>query len=79
MVDNVQINVRNVSVRLEDTLSYPDTPWAIGLTLAELSMNTSSSNWVPKFVVGEDLMRKSLKIKDLALFLNYGPEEKILF
>lgn len=30
-------------------------------------------------MVGDDLMRKSLKIKDLALFLNYGPEDKILF
>ena len=79
VVDNVQINVRNVYVRLEDTLSYPDTPWAIGLQLAELSMTTSNSNWSPQFVVGDDLMRKSLKIKDLALFLNYGPEDKILF
>lgn len=52
VVDNVQINVHNVYVRLEDTLSYPDTPWAMGLTLAELSVNTSNSSWLPRFVVG---------------------------
>ena len=45
VIDNVQINVKNVYVRLEDTLSYPQTPWAMGLILGELNLCTNNSKW----------------------------------
>ena len=74
VIDNVQISVKNVYLRLEDTLSYPQTPWAMGLILGELNLCTNNSKWMPEFVFDSDFTRKSLKVKDLALFVNHGSE-----
>ncbi len=79
VIDNVQIKLRNLYVRVEDTLSYPDTPWAMGVMLKELDIATNNSNWKPEFVVDQELTRKSLRLTDLALFLSYGSEEEVLF
>lgn len=43
VIDNVQINIKNLYIRLEDTLSYPDTPWAMGLILGELDICTNNA------------------------------------
>lgn len=50
IIDNVQIQVKNVHIRYEDKLSDPGHPFAAGLTLQELSAVSTDENWRPTFI-----------------------------
>lgn len=50
IIDNVQIQVKNVHIRYEDALSDPGHPFAAGLTLQELSAVSTDENWRPTFI-----------------------------
>ncbi|KAF2739591.1 vacuolar protein sorting-associated protein 13 [Polyplosphaeria fusca] len=52
IVDNVQVSVKNVHIRYEDSISDPGHPFAIGLTLSELSAVSTDENWKPTFIQG---------------------------
>ena len=50
IIDNVQIQVKNVHIRYEDALSDPGHPFAAGITLQELSAVSTNENWQPTFI-----------------------------
>ncbi len=50
IIDNVQIQVKNVHIRCEDALSDPGHPFAAGITLQELSAVSTDENWRPTFI-----------------------------
>ncbi|KAB2579544.1 putative vacuolar protein sorting-associated protein vps13 protein [Lasiodiplodia theobromae] len=50
IVDNVQVSVKNVHIRYEDSLSDPGHPFALGITLDELSAVSTDENWKPTFI-----------------------------
>lgn len=50
IIDNVQIQVKNVHIRYEDAVSDPGHPFAVGLTLQELSAVSTDENWRPTWV-----------------------------
>jgi len=52
IIDNVQIQVKNVHIRYEDALSNPGHPFAAGITLQELSAVSTDENWKPTWVQG---------------------------
>ncbi|GJN91455.1 hypothetical protein Rhopal_004478-T1 [Rhodotorula paludigena] len=50
IVDNLQIEVRNIHVRYEDKLSVPGHPFSVGITLARFSAVSTDGNWQPTFI-----------------------------
>ncbi|EMC98060.1 hypothetical protein BAUCODRAFT_32061 [Baudoinia panamericana UAMH 10762] len=50
IIDNVQIQVKNVHIRYEDALSDPGHPFAAGITLQELSAVSTDENWRPTWI-----------------------------
>ncbi|KAF2654929.1 vacuolar protein sorting-associated protein 13 [Lophiostoma macrostomum CBS 122681] len=50
IVDNVQISVKNIHIRYEDSISDPGHPFALGVTLAEFSAISTDENWKPTFI-----------------------------
>ena len=50
IIDNVQIQVKNVHIRYEDAISDPGHPFAAGITLQELSAVSTDENWRPTFI-----------------------------
>lgn len=50
ILDNLQITVRNIHVRYEDSLSNPVHPFSAGITLSEFSAVSTDENWKPTFV-----------------------------
>ncbi|PYH34659.1 membrane morphogenesis protein VPS13 [Aspergillus neoniger CBS 115656] len=50
VVDNLQISIKNVHFRYEDSISSPDHPFALGVTLKELSAVSTDSEWNPTFI-----------------------------
>lgn len=50
IVDNLQVTVKNIHVRYEDSISAPGHPFALGLTLAEFSAVSTDGEWKPTFI-----------------------------
>ncbi|QKX55761.1 uncharacterized protein TRUGW13939_02859 [Talaromyces rugulosus] len=50
IVDNLQISIKNVHVRYEDSIASPGHPFAVGITLKELSAVSTDSAWRPTFI-----------------------------
>ncbi|KAJ5899161.1 hypothetical protein N7495_003905 [Penicillium taxi] len=50
VVDNLQISIKNVHIRYEDSISSPGHPFAVGLTLKELSAVSTDAEWNPTFI-----------------------------
>ncbi|OJJ49438.1 hypothetical protein ASPZODRAFT_129900 [Penicilliopsis zonata CBS 506.65] len=50
VVDNLQISIKNVHLRYEDSIASPGNPFAAGLTLKELSAVSTDPEWNPTFI-----------------------------
>ncbi|KAK0532867.1 Vacuolar protein sorting-associated protein 13 [Tilletia horrida] len=69
IVDNVQITVRNIHIRYEDTLSNPSHPFSAGITLAEFSAVSTDNNWNPTFVQNTtDGIHKLARLESLSAY-----------
>jgi len=50
IVDNLQVSIKNVHLRYEDSIANPDHPFAVGFTLKEMSAVSTDSDWRPTFI-----------------------------
>ena len=50
IIDNLQISIKNIHIRYEDSIATPGHPFALGLTLREFSAVSTDENWIPKFI-----------------------------
>ena len=50
IIDNLQVSVKNIHVRYEDSIAAPGHPFALGLTLKEFSAVSTDENWQPGFI-----------------------------
>lgn len=50
VIDNLQVSIRNVHFRYEDNMASPGHPFAIGITLKELSAVSTDADWHPTFI-----------------------------
>ncbi|KAL0830292.1 hypothetical protein ABMA28_002492 [Loxostege sticticalis] len=71
IVNNLQIYVRNVHVRYEDSISSKDGPLACGLCLQSLSIETTNSKWKPSVTpVNASTVYQMMRIESLSLYWN---------
>lgn len=71
IVDNLQITIKNIHIRYEDNSVLTESPYALGITLDELSAASTDENWQPSFItITESLTRKLLLLKNLACYMN---------
>ena len=69
IVDNLQFTVQNIHIRYEDNLSCPGHPFAVGLTLAEFTANSTDENWQPAFIQdSRSTIHKLAKLNSLAFY-----------
>lgn len=50
IVNNLQITVKTIHVRYEDSISAPGHPFALGVTLEEFSAVSTDGDWTPTYV-----------------------------
>ena len=43
VIKNLEVTVKNIHIRFEDAVTNPQQPFAVGVTLAELSLHVSQS------------------------------------
>lgn len=50
IVDNLQVSIKNIHIRYEDTIAAPGHPFALGLTLKEFSAVSTDADWRPSYI-----------------------------
>ncbi|EWC44073.1 hypothetical protein DRE_07208 [Drechslerella stenobrocha 248] len=86
IVDNLQVTIKNIHIRYEDSISAPGHPFALGFTLEEFSAVSTDENWQPIFIQGNVASTHKLgRLSSLAIYWNTdtpllgsGPHENIL-
>ena len=69
IVDNLQILIKNIHIRYEDKQSNPGHPFAVGLTLSEISAKSTDAKWVEQYVADAvDRIYKLAKLNNLSLY-----------
>ncbi|KAL8954928.1 MAG: hypothetical protein Q9183_006866, partial [Haloplaca sp. 2 TL-2023] len=71
VVDNLQVSIKNIHIRYEDTISAPGHPFAVGLTLKEFSAVSTDADWRPSFVQSSSgTTHKLAVLGELAVYWN---------
>lgn len=77
IIDNLQISIKNVHLRYEDAIATPGHPFAVGLTLKEMSAVSTDENWQPTFI--QSTAGTTHKLAVLNSFAMYWNSDATLF
>ncbi|KAL3428164.1 hypothetical protein PVAG01_01673 [Phlyctema vagabunda] len=77
IVDNLQITVKNIHIRYEDSISQQGHPFALGITLKEFRAESTDGQWNPTYVQGSDGVTHKIAILD-SLAVYWNTETKLL-
>ncbi|KAH8596858.1 putative vacuolar protein sorting-associated protein 13 [Bisporella sp. PMI_857] len=69
IVDNLQITVKNIHIRYEDSISAPGHPFGLGFTLEEFSAFSTDEQWKPTFI--QDSSKSTHKLATLGALAIY--------
>ena len=79
IVENLQLNIKDVHIRYEDSITIPDRHFCCGLTIESLTAQSCDSNWVPGFTANwaqNQATFKLVELNNLSLYLDpLEPEE----
>lgn len=71
IVNNLQITVKNIHVRYEDSISAPGHPFALGVTLQEFSAVSADGKWNPTYIqASTGVAHKVATLGALAVYWN---------
>ncbi|KAI9788366.1 MAG: hypothetical protein M1816_006969 [Peltula sp. TS41687] len=76
VVDNLQVSVKRIHLRYEDTLSAPEHPFSLGLTLGEFSAVSTDEKWNPTFI--QDSVGVTHKLANLGALAIYWNTDSAL-
>ncbi|KAF1812213.1 vacuolar protein sorting-associated protein 13 [Eremomyces bilateralis CBS 781.70] len=69
IVDNVQVSVKNIHIRYEDSISHPGHPFALGITLEGFDAVSTEADWRPTFIQSTSgTTHKLASLKSLAVY-----------
>lgn len=77
IVDNLQVTVKNIHIRYEDSISAPGHPFALGLALQEFSAVSTDGEWSPTFI--QDSSVATHKLATLGALAVYWNTDSDLF
>ncbi len=71
IVDNLQVSIKNIHVRYEDSIAAPGHPFAIGLTLQDLGAVSTDADWRPTSIqASSSSTHKLVSLNALAVYWN---------
>lgn len=75
IVDNLQVSIKGIHIRYEDSIAAPGHSFALGLMLNELSAVSTDQNWIPSFIKSTSGTTNKLVVLDaLAFYWNTDTE-----
>ncbi|CAH8497176.1 unnamed protein product [Schistosoma guineensis] len=72
VIKNLQISIKDIHIRYEDSFSIPNRTFSLGLTLSELTFQTCDINQKPIFIKDESIRQfiKFVKLTSLGVYWN---------
>ncbi|XP_071943585.1 intermembrane lipid transfer protein VPS13A-like isoform X2 [Antedon mediterranea] len=71
IIKNLQVEVQNIHIRYEDTITNPQAPFSAGVSLHNLSFETTNEDWKACILdQAVKMVYKLVKLDCLALYLN---------
>ncbi|KAH6917385.1 vacuolar protein sorting-associated protein vps13 [Coprinopsis sp. MPI-PUGE-AT-0042] len=71
VINNLQVTVKNIHIRYEDSLSVPGHPFAAGVTLAGFTAVSVDQRWKPVFIESTaGAIHKLAKLQSLAIYVD---------
>ncbi|XP_058157611.1 intermembrane lipid transfer protein VPS13A isoform X2 [Dasypus novemcinctus] len=71
VIKNLQVKISNIHIRYEDDITNRDNPLSFGISLQNLSMQTTDQDWVPCLLdETEKLFRKLIRLDNLFAYWN---------
>lgn len=71
IIKNLQVKISNIHFRYEDDITNQDKPLSFGISLQNLSMQTTDQNWIPCLHdETEKLVRKLIRLDNLFAYWN---------
>lgn len=71
IVDNLQVTIKNIHIRFEDSTSNPERMFAVGVTLKSLSAVSTDADWNDSFIVNpQDAVNKLVKLHSFSVYWN---------
>ncbi|KAK4469058.1 hypothetical protein MN116_006648 [Schistosoma mekongi] len=72
VIKNLQISIKDIHIRYEDSYSIPNRTFSLGLTLSGLTFQTCDSNQKPIFIKDESIreFNKYVKLTSLGVYWN---------
>ena len=71
IVDNLQVTIKNIHIRYEDSISAPGHPFGLGITLEEISAISTDGQWKPTYIqVSKGPTHKLATLSALAIYWN---------
>ncbi|XP_023807842.1 vacuolar protein sorting-associated protein 13C isoform X3 [Oryzias latipes] len=77
VIKNLQVKISSIHLRYEDDLSDPQRPLSIGLTLSELSLQTTDENW--KSCILNEAAKIIYKLGSLECLCAYWNVNSVMF
>lgn len=76
VIENLQLNIKDIHIRYEDECLSQDTSFACGIIIHHLSAQSTDEYWIPKFVMKDkaNVMCKLLEIGGLAIYWDTDTE-----
>ncbi|XP_076064677.1 vacuolar protein sorting 13D isoform X4 [Oratosquilla oratoria] len=76
IIENIQLKIKDVHIRYEDSQSIPGHMFAFGMTVDSLSVQSSDDHWIPRFVYGgaSKMAYKLLELQNLAIYWDTSSE-----
>ena len=77
IIENLQVQIRDVHIRYEDDSTFPSRPFAFGFSIESLTALSCDQNWTPKFVSrdqGDVMAYKIVELQNMAAYLNTDAE-----
>lgn len=72
LIDNIQIDIENIYVRFEDSITNTKMHYAVGLSLEAIQLYTCNSKFEREFNSGKSRAYKTAKITNLNIYLDYA-------
>lgn len=76
IVDNLQVSIKNIHVRYEDSIAAPGHPFALGLTLQEFSAVSTDKDWRPSYIQSSSGTTNKLAVLN-ALTFYWNTDDKL--
>ena len=75
VVESLEIEVKNVYLRFEDTISNPNMTYAIGASIESIQLYSCNYRWLKEAASGGDFSYKTAKVSNLQVYLNYSDKK----